>query len=66
MSFGTELWDQVKMVEHYVEAGDDYMQKVNDFLKNVVAAEEEYARVLVKASKPVKEEYLKKFNGNGN
>lgn len=62
MSFGTELWDQVKAVEQYVENGNQYMDKVNDFLKNIVAAEQEYARALTKAAKPIKDEQIKRMN----
>lgn len=45
------------------------MDKINDFLKHIVAgsslfivAEQEYAKALIKASKPIKEDYMKKMN----
>lgn len=67
MSFGTELWvnlslikDQTKVVEAYTEAGDFYVDKVNDFLKGVVLAESEYAKALIKASKPIRDEISRK------
>ncbi len=52
----------MKLVETYAETGDGYLDKINDFLKAVATAEQEYARALVRASKPVKEEHLRRFS----
>lgn len=60
MSFATELWDQVKAVEQYLDTGDQYMNKTNDFLKSIIASEQQYAASLNKASKVMRDEYLKK------
>jgi hypothetical protein len=62
MSFGTELWDKVKLVGSYSEHAIWYMDKTNDFLKDIVAAEQEYAKSVIRASKAVKEEFQRRQN----
>ena len=66
MGFGSELWDQTKMIEMYAEHGVQLMDKMNDFMKIIAAAEQEYAKTILKIVKQYKEEFVKKSNDKTN
>ncbi|KAJ3258735.1 hypothetical protein HK103_003329 [Boothiomyces macroporosus] len=59
LSFGKDLWDQVKQLEKYCEFGAEQLISMNEFLKIVSNAELEYGKALLRAVKPYKEEIKK-------
>jgi hypothetical protein len=59
MSFGSELWDQVKTVEEYVSFGVNEMLNINELLKGFAAAEFEYGKSLQKTVKLAQDERKK-------
>ena len=59
LMFG-DLWDQTKLVEQYTEHGVQSMEKINEYLKAVAHAEQEYAHTISKLSKAFKEDIVKK------
>ncbi|KAI8915970.1 hypothetical protein EDD86DRAFT_197320 [Gorgonomyces haynaldii] len=61
MSFGKDLWDQIRLVKSFTEQGDATLGTVNDFLKAVSQAELAYAQALTKAIKPIREDMAKKL-----
>ncbi|TPX44980.1 hypothetical protein SeMB42_g04148 [Synchytrium endobioticum] len=60
MPFGTELWDQWRTVENYVDHNMQFFETLNSFLKKRVAIEHEYATALSRLVKGHKDEHQKR------
>lgn len=55
MTFGSDLWDQQEMLNNYLAGGRDQLQYVNEAIKALQAAEEEYSKSIHKIAKTLKE-----------
>ncbi|KAJ8327162.1 hypothetical protein BDV3_000285 [Batrachochytrium dendrobatidis] len=62
MSFGKDLWDQVPVIESYAEHGVQFMEKINDFMKQILTIQADAARNMQKVTKQHKEEISRKLN----
>ncbi|KAL2916814.1 Formin-binding protein 1 [Polyrhizophydium stewartii] len=54
------LQDQVPLVESYADQGAQFMEKVNDFMKQVASIEADYARSMLRVAKQHKDEIMRK------
>ncbi|KAH6583072.1 hypothetical protein BASA61_008196 [Batrachochytrium salamandrivorans] len=66
MSFGKDLWDQVAIIETYADHGVQFMEKINDFMKQVSTIHAEEARSILKVVKQHKDEIARKSNDKTN
>lgn len=64
MSFGNELWDQVKHLEAYTESGCEHMLAMNEFMKGVSLAELEYGKALQRIARPFRADIKKNAEKN--
>ncbi|KAI8899499.1 hypothetical protein BC833DRAFT_585573 [Globomyces pollinis-pini] len=59
MTFGEDLWDQIKVVESFTSLGTDQMLLMNEFIKSLATVELEYGKTLSKVAKQFKDDSKK-------
>ncbi|KAI8927689.1 hypothetical protein BC831DRAFT_451270 [Entophlyctis helioformis] len=66
VSFGKDLWDQTKIIESYAEYGAQFMEKTNEFMKQMAVIESEYGRNVQRLVKQYKDDIARKSNDKVN